>query len=140
MKTQPCTRRVPGSLLGVYPVGTVFCISLRRAAERNAACLTGPSPTLREPIIDLDFVQWPAMLVTVASAWLVGSQSKLRRRIGFWSFLSSNLLWLVWGWSSAAWALVVLQVALAVINIRGARKNEPHGNAAASAHPEESSA
>ena len=66
------------------------------------------------------------MLVTVASAWLVGSQSKLRRRVGFWSFMASNLLWLVGGWSSGAWALVVRQVALAAINIRGARKNEPH--------------
>jgi len=65
------------------------------------------------------------MLVTVAAAWLIGSQSKLRRRIGFWCFLVSNVLWIVWGWSSAAWALVVLQVALAILNIRGARKNDP---------------
>ena len=77
------------------------------------------------------------MLVTVASAWLVGSQSKLRRRIGFWCFLASNLLWLVWGWSSAAWALVVLQVALAFINIRGARKNEPQ-QAGAGSHEKSS--
>lgn len=70
------------------------------------------------------------MLMTVASAWLVGSQSKLRRRIGFWSFLVSNVLWLVWGWNSAAWALVVLQLALAALNIRGARKNQTEGDSA----------
>ena len=64
------------------------------------------------------------MLVTVVAAWLVGSQSKLRRQIGFWAFLASNVLWVIWGWSSAAWALVVLQVALAALNIRGARKND----------------
>ena len=84
------------------------------------------SPPNRKPIIelDLDLLQWPAMLVTIAAAWLVGSQSKLKRRIGFWAFLVSNVLWVVWGWSSAAWALVVLQVALAALNIRGARKND----------------
>jgi hypothetical protein len=84
---------------------------------------------LGRTIIELDFIQWPAMLVTVASAWLVGSQSKLRRRIGFWCFLASNVLWIIWGWSTAAWALVVLQVALAILNIRGARKNDPESAA-----------
>ncbi|HLL19842.1 MAG TPA: hypothetical protein VK439_13760 [Rubrivivax sp.] len=69
------------------------------------------------------------MLVTVAAAWLVGSQSKLRRRIGFWAFLASNVLWITWGWTTAAWALVVLQVALAILNIRGARKNDPENAA-----------
>ena len=40
-------------------------------------------------------------------------------------FLLSNLLWVVWGWSTEAWALVALQFALAALNIRGASKNEP---------------
>ena len=56
--------------------------------------------------------------MTVASAWLVGSQSKLRRRIGFWSFLASNLLWIVWGWHEDAMALIVLQVGLFLLNLR----------------------
>ena len=70
-------------------------------------------------------LQWPAMLVTVAASWLVASRSKPRRAIGFWVFLLSNLLWVVWGWSTEAWALVALQFALAALNIRGASKNEP---------------
>lgn len=76
-------------------------------------------------------LQWPAMLVTVLAAWLVASQSKRRREAGFWVFLLSNVLWIVWGWNDGAHALVVLQVALAILNIRGARKNEPpaHGGA-----------
>jgi len=77
----------------------------------------------------LDLVQWPAMLATVAAAWLVASQSRRRRSWGFWWFLGSNVLWIVWGWHAAAWALVLLQVCLAALNIRGARKNEPQAEA-----------
>ena len=65
------------------------------------------------------------MVVTVVAAWLVASQSKKRREAGFWWFLLSNVLWVVWGWSSGAYALVVLQVALAALNIRGVNKNDP---------------
>lgn len=71
------------------------------------------------------FLQWPAMVVTVLAAWLTGSTAKRRRRWGFWLFLASNVLWIVWGWTTKAWALVLLQVFLAAVNIRGARKNEP---------------
>ena len=73
----------------------------------------------------LDWLQWPAMLVTVLAAWLVASQSRRRRTIGFWTFLASNALWIAWGWQAHAWALIVLQVALAGLNVRGAVKNDP---------------
>jgi hypothetical protein len=73
----------------------------------------------------LDWLQWPAMLVTVLAAWLVASQSRQRRTIGFWTFLVSNALWSVWAWQAHAWALIVLQVALAAMNIRGVLKNDP---------------
>ncbi|MDX1420854.1 MAG: hypothetical protein R3181_12880 [Rubricoccaceae bacterium] len=72
----------------------------------------------------LDLLQWPAMAVTVAATGLVGTQSATFREWGFWLFLLSNALWVAWGWYAAAWALVVLQVALAVMNVRGARKND----------------
>ena len=72
----------------------------------------------------LDWLQWPAMIVTVLAAWLVASNSKHRRNIGFWIFLASNALWIAWGWQAHAWALIVLQVALAGMNIRGAAKTE----------------
>jgi hypothetical protein len=78
-----------------------------------------------ERTMDLNLLQWPAMLVTVAAAWLIASQSKRRRKIGFWCFLASNLLWVAWGWHAGAWALIVLQFALAALNLRGVRKNEP---------------
>jgi hypothetical protein len=71
----------------------------------------------------LDLLQWPAMLVTVAAAYFVASQSRGRRSLGFWLFMTSNTLWIAWGWYASAAALVVLQVALAILNIRGAMKN-----------------
>jgi hypothetical protein len=72
----------------------------------------------------LDLLQWPAMVVSVLAAWLVGSRSPTRRKAGFWWFLASNVLWVAWGAVSQAWALIVLQVALAALNIRGVAKNE----------------
>ena len=64
------------------------------------------------------------MAATLLSAWLVGCQSKTERQWGFWIFLLSNVLWAGWGWHDHAWALVVLQLGLALINIRGVAKNE----------------
>lgn len=69
-----------------------------------------------------DAVQWPAMAVTAWAAWFVGSSEKRRRKIGFWLFLASNVLWVAWGLSAHAYALIVLQVCLAVMNIRGASR------------------
>ena len=80
----------------------------------------------------IDLVQWPAMVATVIAAWLIGSQQAKRRMVGFWLFLLSNLLWVAWGLSSHAWALIVLQVCLCVMNCRGLKKN---ASAAASTTP-----
>ncbi|HEX5021650.1 MAG TPA: hypothetical protein VFX54_13365 [Candidatus Binatia bacterium] len=49
----------------------------------------------------------------------------MKRNVGFWIFLSSNVLWVVWGWHVRAYALILLQLCLAVLNIRGAQKNNP---------------
>lgn len=72
----------------------------------------------------LDLLQWPAMAITVLAAWLVASRSKRKRAIGFWVFTASNVAWVVWGIHARAYALIVLQIALAILNIRGIRKNE----------------
>lgn len=73
----------------------------------------------------INSVQWPAMAVTVIAAWLVASQQKLKRNWGFWLFLLSNVLWIGWGLYDRAYALIVLQVCLGLLNIRGAVKNQP---------------
>lgn len=72
---------------------------------------------------DLDLLQWPAMAVTLLASWLVASRSARKRAWGFWVFLASNVLWAVWGWHSHAHALIVLQLGLAIMNLRGATKN-----------------
>jgi hypothetical protein len=72
----------------------------------------------------MDLLQWPAMAVTLIAAWLVASRTKHRRKWGFWLYLLSNVLWVAWGWSTEAYALIALQFGLAAMNIRGARKTE----------------
>ena len=67
------------------------------------------------------------MAVTILAAWLVASRSERRRYAGFWVFLASNALWVIWGWHAHAYALIVLQIALAAMNIRGARRNDAEG-------------
>ncbi|MDQ3101482.1 MAG: hypothetical protein M3R08_08845 [Bacteroidota bacterium] len=71
----------------------------------------------------LDLIQWPAMVVSIVAAWLVASSSQDRRKQGFWWFLLSNVLWVIWGWHTEAYALIGMQVALAIMNIRGTKKN-----------------
>ena len=68
------------------------------------------------------------MTITVVAAWMVASQRKLKRNWGFWLFLLSNVLWVIWGVGDRAWALIVLQLALAAMNIRGAVKNQPQAS------------
>lgn len=70
----------------------------------------------------LEAMQWPAMVATIIATWFVGSRSVARRRAGFWIFLVSNILWIAWGWQGDAYALMLLQVALVAMNVRGMRK------------------
>ena len=79
----------------------------------------------------LDLLQLPAMLVTIAAAWLTASASSTRREWGFRVFLVSNVLWVAWGWHAQAYALIVLQFALAAMNFRGVRRNDPEAAKAA---------
>ena len=73
----------------------------------------------------LALMQWPAMIVTVAGAGLVSSQRKFKRNWGFWIFLLSNVLWIIWAIGDRAYAMIVLQICLAALNIRGVRTNHP---------------
>jgi hypothetical protein len=72
----------------------------------------------------IDFLQWPAMAVTLYAAYLIGSKRPERRIFGFCMFILSNVLWIVWGWHDQAWALIALNLALATMNVRGIVKNE----------------
>jgi hypothetical protein len=77
----------------------------------------------------MDYLQWPAMVITIVASWLVASDEEKKRKIGFWVFLLSNALWIAWGIHDTAWALVSLQVGLAVMNIRGAVKTSKNTQA-----------
>lgn len=74
--------------------------------------------------MDLSWIQWPAFVASLSAAWLVGSRHRRRRNTGFWVFLVSNALWIAWGWQTQAWALISLQLGLAVLNVRGLLKSE----------------
>ena len=65
------------------------------------------------------------MVVTLLAAWLVASQAKRQRKLGFWFFILSNALWIVWALHAKAYALVILQFGLFALNVRGTRTNEP---------------
>lgn len=71
-----------------------------------------------------DALQWPAMVITIAASWMVGSEDERRRNWGFWIFLLSNVVWIAWAYKANAPALIALQIALAIMNIRGAKKTE----------------
>lgn len=71
----------------------------------------------------IELLQWPAMAVTVVAAWMVASERKFKRNWGFWLFLLSNVLWILWAVGDHAYALLSLQICLAGINIRGTYKN-----------------
>lgn len=72
----------------------------------------------------LGLIQWPAMAVTLLAAWLVSSDRQKRRYWGFWCFIASNALWILWGWHDGAYSLIALQAGLFALNVRGERKNE----------------
>jgi len=65
------------------------------------------------------------MAVTIAASGLITSSELRRKNWGFWMFIASNVLWVVWGWQSGAYALVVMQFCLAAMNIRVAAKTDP---------------
>ena len=67
----------------------------------------------------MSFIQWPAMAASIFAAYLVASSNERKRAWGFWVFLASNVLWVAWGIHASAYALILLQVALAGMNIRG---------------------
>jgi hypothetical protein len=72
----------------------------------------------------IDFLQWPAMIVTLGAAFLVGARHAHRRIFGFYTFIVSNVLWIVWGVHDGAWALIALQLGLLAMNVRGIWRNE----------------
>ena len=78
----------------------------------------------------IDLVQWPAMAVTLIAAFLVAARGARMRTAGFYAFILSNVLWVVWGVNDKAWALIALQTGLFAMNVRGIFSNEKRAAAA----------
>lgn len=77
----------------------------------------------------LDYLQWPALVVTVLASWMVSVRHNSERKTGFYLFLLSNFLWGIWGLYVQAYALIALQICLSITNIHGIKSNKvktPH--------------
>jgi hypothetical protein len=70
----------------------------------------------------VDLLQWPAMVITVIAAWLVGSASRASAPSASGASSRATCLWVVWGLHDHAYALVALQFFLAAINARGSTR------------------
>lgn len=71
----------------------------------------------------IEFLQWPAMAITVLAAWFMGSVRARRRVIAFWCFTIGNALWVIWGANHEAYGLITLEIILALMNMRGLKRN-----------------
>lgn len=72
----------------------------------------------------ITFLDWPAMAISLLAAWVMASQKPHKRVWAFWMYLTGNVMWIAWGWGEQAWALIVLNLALMALNVRGIYKNE----------------
>lgn len=71
----------------------------------------------------IDLLQWPALVLSIIGAWLVGGRRANQRLAGFLLFLASNVLWSLWGLGIAAWGVVITQAFFTWTSIRGIRTN-----------------
>ncbi len=69
-------------------------------------------------------LEWPAMAISLAAAWWMGSRRAHERVVAFIMLIVGNLMWIAWGWGADAWALIALNVGLMALNVRGIIKNE----------------
>jgi hypothetical protein len=69
-------------------------------------------------------LEWPAMAVTLAAAWWMGSKKAGKRIMAFCLLIAGNLMWIAWGWGEDARALIALNIGLLALNVRGIVKNE----------------
>jgi hypothetical protein len=72
----------------------------------------------------LGMLEWPAMAISLAAAWLIASKNPQKRIWAFWMLILGNVLWIAWGWGDTAYALIALNAGLLALNIRGIMKNE----------------
>ena len=69
-------------------------------------------------------LEWPAMAISLAAAWWMGSTKAKKRIVAFVLLIVGNLMWIAWGYGEGAWALIALNVGLLALNVRAIFKNE----------------
>lgn len=69
-------------------------------------------------------LEWPAMAISLAAAWWMGSTKAKKRIVAFVLLIIGNLMWIAWGYGEGAWALIALNVGLMGLNVRAIMKNE----------------
>lgn len=69
-------------------------------------------------------LEWPAMAISLAAAWWMGSRRARERVVAFALLIMGNLMWIAWGWGERAWGLIALNLGLMALNVRGIVKNE----------------
>jgi hypothetical protein len=79
-----------------------------------------PRPLWRRLVGEL---QWPALGMSLAGAWMVADPRASYHAAGFACFLLANVLWLAWGVNARAWALVIMQLLFTITSIRGLWSN-----------------
>jgi hypothetical protein len=78
-------------------------------------------PDWTDPL--LSALQWPAMVIALVGAWYVGHHHARGRFWGFWGFLVSNLLWVLWAVHDHAWGLLIMQGLFVITSVRGILQN-----------------
>lgn len=81
-------------------------------------------------------LEWPAMLISLAAAWWMGSTKAKKRIVAFVLLIVGNLMWIAWGWGEGAWALIALNVGLMGLNVRAIMKNEDEVEGEAGGKPD----
>jgi hypothetical protein len=63
----------------------------------------------------MNALQWPSPWLP--HGWLALGEN-LSVNWGFWLFMFSNVLWIIWGLHDRAFALISLQICLGFLNVR----------------------
>lgn len=74
----------------------------------------------------MEWLQWPAMVLSLGAAWLTGDADASHRAVGFVLYIVSNVLWITWGWRTKTptpWGLIVMYLVFSFLSARGLVNN-----------------
>jgi hypothetical protein len=74
-------------------------------------------------VMTISWIQWPAMVVTIAASYWVASDNQRWRCVGSWLFPDQQRAVDMWAIAEDAYVPIILPVGLALMKIRGVDKN-----------------